>query len=123
MGARATLYYQSTSKDYSEFLRDNNPNPGNPNNNGIIAYNLWVSNGKCAPVAMASLGTPTLFSTDLKGDTDGNRQVTIADIPNFVGVLIGQIVDPKIVCAADTNYSLIANGDDIQSFVNKLINP
>ncbi len=123
VGARATLYYQATSKEYIEFLRDNNPNPGNPNNNGQIAYNLWVSNGKSAPVPMAAVGSPSLFSTDLKGDTDGNRQVTVNDIPNFVGVLVGTNTDPKVICAADTNYNLTANGDDIQAFVDKLINP
>ncbi|HUN80862.1 MAG TPA: dockerin type I domain-containing protein [Phycisphaerae bacterium] len=122
-GAKVTLYYQATSKEYIEFLRDNNPNPGNPNNAGLAAYNLWVSNGKSAPVAMATLGSPSLIDVDLKGDLNGDRQVNLSDIPGFVQVLLGQTADPKLLCAADTNRSGVTNGADIQSFVQLLIAP
>ncbi len=43
-----TLYYQSTSKEYVEFLRDENVT----DNWGQILYDLWNTNGKSAPVAM-----------------------------------------------------------------------
>ena len=122
-GAKITLYYQATSKEYIEFLRDNNPNPGNPNNAGQTAYNLWVSNGMSAPVAMATLGSPTLVDVELKGDLNGDRQVTTADIPGLVQVLLGQTPDPKLICAADTNRSGTADGGDIQSFVQALLAP
>jgi len=45
-----SLYYQSTSKEYIEFLRDENIT----NNAGDIMYNLWNNNGKCPPELMKS---------------------------------------------------------------------
>lgn len=45
-----TLYYQTVSKDYVVFLRDENVT----NDWGNRFYDLWSSNGKSAPVVMAS---------------------------------------------------------------------
>ncbi len=45
-----TLYYQTTSKDYVEFLRDENTT----NDWGDVFYSLWNNNGKSAPVVMNS---------------------------------------------------------------------
>jgi hypothetical protein len=45
---QATLYYQTTSKEYIEFLRDANTT----NSAGLDLYNAWVTQGKCPPVAM-----------------------------------------------------------------------
>ena len=45
----ATLNYQSTSKEYIEFLRDENVT----NTAGLDLYNAWVAQGRCAPVVMA----------------------------------------------------------------------
>jgi len=47
------LLYQVASKEYIEFLRDNNPNPDDPQNNGQIMYQLWAENGRNVPVTMA----------------------------------------------------------------------
>ncbi len=44
----ATLYYQTTSKEYVEFLRDNNFT----SNRGNTLYALWDSTGKSAPELM-----------------------------------------------------------------------
>jgi PKD repeat protein len=44
----ATLYYQTTSKEFVEFLRDQNVT----NDWGDVFYGLWNTNGKSAPVAM-----------------------------------------------------------------------
>src|SRR5574341_530907 len=46
----ATLYYQTISKEYVEFLRDEN----RTNGWGQTFYDLWVANGKSAPVMMNS---------------------------------------------------------------------
>ncbi|MCP5115321.1 MAG: hypothetical protein GY953_31215 [bacterium] len=46
----ATLYYQSTSKEFIEFLRDENTTNGK----GQEVYELWNDNGKCPPELMAS---------------------------------------------------------------------
>lgn len=64
------LYYQTTSKEYIEFLRDENVT----NNAGQTAYNLWAANGKSAPewmagqraVAPPSPPQPLLPVTDLR---------------------------------------------------------
>ena len=44
-----SLYYQSTSKEYVEFLRDANVT----NSAGQDLYNAWVATGRAAPVLMA----------------------------------------------------------------------
>ncbi len=45
-----TLYYQSTSKEYIEFLRDENVT----NSWGQDLYDAWAAHGKAAPIAMAT---------------------------------------------------------------------
>jgi len=47
--AEVTLYYQTTSKEYVEFLRDENVTDGT----GQLMYDLWDQNGKCPPEVMA----------------------------------------------------------------------
>ncbi len=49
---RVTLYYQTTSKEYIEFLRDANTTNGA----GRSLYDAWVAQGKAAPVVMAQAG-------------------------------------------------------------------
>lgn len=44
------LYYQTTSRDYVEFLRDVNTS----NDFGTRLYNAWSTSGKAAPVLMAT---------------------------------------------------------------------
>lgn len=48
--AEVKLYYQTTSKEYIEFLRDANVT----NTAGLDLYNAWVAQGRNAPVAMAT---------------------------------------------------------------------
>jgi hypothetical protein len=45
-----TLYHQTTSREYIEFLRSENTT----NNRGLIAFNQWLATGMSAPVEMAS---------------------------------------------------------------------
>lgn len=47
------LYYQTASKDYVLFLRDEN----RTNNWGIDLYNAWLTSGKSAPVLMESVSS------------------------------------------------------------------
>jgi hypothetical protein len=63
--AEVTLYYQSTSKEFVEFLRDENTT----NNKGQEAYDLWNNNGKCPPEIMAQAQVSLGDCTD--GDEDG----------------------------------------------------
>jgi hypothetical protein len=46
--AEVRLFYQSTSKEFVEFLRDENKT----NTKGQIMYDLWNNNGKCPPELM-----------------------------------------------------------------------
>ncbi len=61
--AEVRVYYQTTSKEYIEFLRDENTT----NNTGQIAYDLWEMFGKSAPVEM-DFGTINVCPADLDGD-------------------------------------------------------
>jgi len=58
--ATVTLYYQSTSKEFIDFLRDKNTT----NDLGQQLHDLWANNGKCPPEVMASAGVPV---ADLTG--------------------------------------------------------
>ncbi len=51
----ATLWYQTTSKDYVEFLQATNAS----NTAGQAMYDAWTANGRSAPVAMESVLLPT----------------------------------------------------------------
>ncbi|MBD3297795.1 MAG: hypothetical protein GF341_03990 [candidate division Zixibacteria bacterium] len=69
--AEVTLYYQTTSKEYVEFLRDENTT----NTAGQDFYDLWAAFGKSAPVAME---TDTLYFGE-PTDTDGDGIVDAED--------------------------------------------
>ncbi len=52
--AEVVLYYQTTSKEFVEFLRDENQdNPWDVFGAGKTIYDLWVRTGRSAPVEMA----------------------------------------------------------------------
>ena len=49
--AYVTLYYQTTTREYVEFLRDANTT----NDAGQVLYDAWVANGRAAPVVMQQI--------------------------------------------------------------------
>ena len=55
------LYYQTTSKEYVEFLRDEEDTEGI----GLEMYNLWNANGKSAPVLMGTTGNDVALPVEL----------------------------------------------------------
>ncbi len=57
------LYYQSTSKEFVEFLRDENVT----NNDGNDIYDLWYNNDKCPPEVMETAETALILQTDFSG--------------------------------------------------------
>ncbi|MGB0714889.1 MAG: hypothetical protein ACPGXK_03370 [Phycisphaerae bacterium] len=67
--AEVGVYYQTSSKEYVEFLRDENTT----DMTGDILYDLWVANGKSAPIEMD-------FQTITLGDCDGNDRFDGCDI-------------------------------------------
>lgn len=122
-GARVTLHYQQTTKEYIEFLRDKNPHAAtNPTNRGALAYALWEYAGKSRPVLMAEVGGGgELFDVTIPGDTDCDRAVTSLDIPAFIDALLGLPVKPHIYKAADMDGLDGPDGKDIQLFVEALL--
>ena len=61
--AEVKLYYQSTSKEFIEFLRDENTT----NSKGQEMYDLWNDNGKCPPTLMETASYAVLPAV---GDAD-----------------------------------------------------
>jgi len=58
----ASLYYQTTSKEYVEFLRDENvtgPDPQDPDpeapSRGEKMWNLWADHDRCPPILMGTV--------------------------------------------------------------------
>jgi hypothetical protein len=70
-----TLYYQSTSKEFIEFLRDENTTT----NDGNDIYNLWNDNNKCPPEVMQT----ALTDLTLYADFDGSGGVDFTDFAIF----------------------------------------
>jgi hypothetical protein len=75
VSAEVTLYYQSTSKEFVEFLRDKNTT----NSEGQEMYDLWTNNDKCPPEVM---GTATVGSL-VAADFDGSGCVDFIDFAIF----------------------------------------
>ncbi len=115
--ATVTLYYQSTSKEYIEFLRDENTT----NSVGQELYDLWANNDMCPPEPMASQ-TITLAQAQLRGDLDCDGDVDFDDISPFVLALGGQAgyeaQYPECNWLnADCNEDGTVDFDDISAFV------
>ncbi len=69
-----TLYYQTTSKEYVEFLRDENTT----NSAGQDLYDLWVANGRAAPVVMVTDTTYTDPDTPIDEEPGAGDPPTVA---------------------------------------------
>ena len=78
--AEVTLFYQSTSKEFMEFLRDENFT----NTKGQEMYDLWNENGKCPPEVMANVSIPVSVE-DCPADFDGDGDVDTADLLHLLG--------------------------------------
>lgn len=120
--ARITLYHQTTSRDYIEFLRDNNPNSEtDPRNRGVFAYAMWEAAGKSEPVEMAVIGDDMPFMVIPKGDPNCDGRRSVSDIEIFINALLGNVGDPFVISALDMDGVNGVNGDDIQAFVNQML--
>jgi hypothetical protein len=90
-----TLYYQSTSKEYIEFLRDENTT----NSAGQDLYDAWVAQGRNAPEVMAQAAAGVSVT-----DTG-----TPDDAPIFVYALKQNAPNP-FTRETGISYSLAAEG-------------
>lgn len=93
------FYYQTSSREYMEFLRDTAAN-----GSGLTAYNLWVQHGRSAPVAMdsATIAIGPSNPADLNGDGSVNGLDLTMLLSNWGGS--GQ---------GDTNGDGAVNGLDL----------
>jgi hypothetical protein len=82
--AEVTLYYQSTSKEFMEFLRDENTT----NSKGQEMYDLWDTNGKCPPEIMAQAQLPLDIGGG-PGDYNGDGVVNLQDYAFFPACMTG----------------------------------
>ncbi len=81
--ATVRLYYQTSSKEYIEFLRDENVT----NHWGQTLYDAWEMHGKSAPVLMA---TKSIDLTGfVLGDWDGDSDSDLADFEKFEECVTG----------------------------------
>jgi len=88
--ARMTVrvYYQTASKEYIEFLRDEN----RTNDAGRILYEQWSRTGKSRPVEMAAETIPLApFS---HGDFNGDHRVDLEDYGRWAACLKGPGAGP-----------------------------
>ncbi len=69
--AEVTLFHQTTTKEYIEFLRDENYT----DLTGLEAYDLWLLFGMSPPIVMDQ----GVIEFDLPGDTDDDGDVDLAD--------------------------------------------
>jgi hypothetical protein len=78
--AEARLYYQSTSKEFIEFLRDEN----RTNNKGQQMYDLWNNNGKCPPTLMATANWGLAFQLkEVQFTSSGVMRIEFMSVPGI----------------------------------------
>jgi hypothetical protein len=99
-----TFYYQTTSREYIEFLRDENVT----DDRGQIAYDQWVLHGKSAPAIMDQL---TLNLIGPPADLDGDGDVDAADLAILLGAW-GTCPDP-LDCPADLDGDGSVSASDL----------
>ena len=118
-GAEVTLYYQTTSKEYVEFLRDENAT----NSSGQVMYDAWIDNDKAPPEEMAT--AVVVLDAPLLGDVNCDGTVNALDIEPFLVALFDPTGYPLQYPDCDINLADI-NGDgsvnalDIEGFLNLL---
>ncbi len=100
------LYYQTTSKEYIEFLRDANVT----NSAGQNAYDRWVARGKSAPVDM-DLHSINLGSTRT-GDLNFDGVVNVTDLLLVIGNW-GSCLAPNLCAGGDANGDNVVNVTDL----------
>jgi hypothetical protein len=114
-----SLYYQTTSKEYIEFLRDENIT----NSAGTTMYNLWVDNGKCPPELMASTswsrvtrwtGAVSTFWHD-SGNWDNDLPT-----PLLNAVIMAGPVNQPVITASSSCNNLVVEGDAILTISNNV---
>ncbi|MEM7227701.1 MAG: multiheme c-type cytochrome [Planctomycetota bacterium] len=108
--AVVTTYYQTTSKEYIEFLRDTNTTT----TDGDYAYQLWEEHGKSMPAVMDAKVID--LGEFLTGDINGNGMVNIDDIVRVINAF-GPCPPPEF-CPEDVVINEVVNIDDLLAVLN-----
>ena len=98
-----TLFYQTLSKEYVEFLRDENVT----NEAGNILYNLWDTHGKSAPETMNNLSLSAIQDSDgdgIRDSRDNCPSIPNADQTDEDGDAAG------VACDCDDSDPLVIDG-------------
>ncbi len=103
--AEVRLFYQTASKEYIEFLRDENTT----NDAGIVLYNQWVATGKSAPVEMDF--ETIVFGSSCPPDFNNDTMLDFFDVQLFLQAFATQ--DPS----GDYNNDTLYNFFDVQAFL------
>lgn len=74
--AEVTFYYQTSSKAYIEFLRDQNTS----DDRGQILYDAWEAVGKSAPIAMDNMTVDLTGAEFIPGDANMDGVVNFNDL-------------------------------------------
>ncbi|MHC4313000.1 MAG: multiheme c-type cytochrome [Planctomycetota bacterium] len=110
VSAQVTLYYQSTSKEFVEFLRDENTT----NSDGQYLYDLWNDNDKCPPEVMQTVSITSLLLADL----DGNGGVDFLDLAIFASYYGNDCVAPDSCGNANLDGINGVDSSDLAIFVD-----
>lgn len=101
--AEVKLFYQTASREYMEFLRDNG------GAKGLTAYNAWVATGRSAPVPMDDVVIN--LAPYALGDVTGDGLTSFADI---TAVLVGfGLTGGPGLAAGDANCDGMVNFTDL----------
>jgi len=103
VSAEVTLYYQSTSKEFVEFLRDENTT----NTKGQEIYDLWNDYGKCPPEVMWT-GSIQLATDDPVTDIKIDGQDGPITIPSTQAVNMTIHLDPGDQSGVDHDWWIVA---------------
>ncbi|MHC4908095.1 MAG: hypothetical protein ACYTF9_00040 [Planctomycetota bacterium] len=109
--AVVTLYYQTSSKEYMEFLRDETAD-----GTGLNAYTHWENNGRSAPVDMDAM-VIDLVPAPGDGDTNADGVVNVEDLVNVI--VAWGVCDPRVACPADIDCNGVV---DVQDLIAVILN-
>ena len=104
--AVATLYHQTTSKEYIEFLRAANTT----DDNGEIAYEQWVLGGKSTPIVMDSSVIDVSSTEPIVGDLNDDGSVNVTDLLILISGWGTCSAGP---CVSDVNEDGVVNVTDL----------
>ena len=110
--AEVSVYYQTASREYITFLRDEN----HTNDAGDVVYEQWELTGKSPPVLMSQRVLAGLTAT-IFADADCNGKVDVADLQLLDGCVTGPSQTLNLGCEAlDANLDGDVDLEDFGAF-------